>query len=264
MTWILGRCPSLRQAEVLISWAFFFLLFCATEYTDLLSKCPCNHSSRFKFSPLLCCKRYAIKIKALLTRRSCSSVPVCSFAPSLDGVFLFLLFQKCSMLMIWLTHFWGDLSSYIGLWEGKVNSLKQNKLFSGFIWILAQFAKVHEVHLFFCVHATDVKIVFYNKLLRVSDCLKLTFSSSSKVILSVVYLESPWLVLGEAESCLGMERVQAWMAEIQLVLCCLCVTGRALTVVCSCFEVSCCLGEEHKKCPNLLLVVASPNKTVHV
>lgn len=144
MTWILGRCPSPMQAEVLISWGFFY--YSAQQNTqtylanaDLLSKCPCNYSSvsHFKFSPPPHCKGYAIK--ALLPRRSCSSVPDCSFALNLDGV-SFLLIWKCSVLMIWLIF---KMTCHFTLISGgKINS-EQNELFSVFIWILARFTKVH-------------------------------------------------------------------------------------------------------------------------
>lgn len=80
-----------------------FLLFCTAEYTDLLSKCPCDGSSVscFRFS-LLCYKEYAIK--SPLSRRFCSSVPVCSYALSLVVSF-FLLTWKSSTLMIQHAHF---------------------------------------------------------------------------------------------------------------------------------------------------------------
>lgn len=68
-----------------LSLAFFFIIL-HSRIHRLFSKCPCNGSSvsRFKFS-LLCYKGYAIK--SPLSRRFCSSVPVCSYALSIDGVF---------------------------------------------------------------------------------------------------------------------------------------------------------------------------------
>lgn len=53
MTWILGRCPSLRQAEVLISWAFFYYSAQLDTQTYLanahaiIALCPVSNSLFF-------------------------------------------------------------------------------------------------------------------------------------------------------------------------------------------------------------------------
>lgn len=74
---------------------------------------PCPTSKSLSSHPHLCCKGCAIK--ALLPRKSCSSVPDCSFAFNLDGVsfFLFNLKMLCDNDM---AYFWGDLPSCIHLW----------------------------------------------------------------------------------------------------------------------------------------------------